>query len=89
MPYTEITITHPEAERESYALCDKRECQKSFCRMFGLVSLDSLPVTRDKETVSSERIFEDSSTYHANCFTCGNTTWCGADCPDHQGGENG
>lgn len=83
MPYTEVTITHPTADKEEYALCDKPECVASFCRMFAIPSLDILPLTQDKETISSERIFEDSNTHHANCFCCGTTVWCGADCPNH------
>lgn len=78
MPYTEITNTYPGQDPDTYALCDKEKCTAAFGKMFG-IDMSALPVTAG--TYTSERIFEDSNTYHADCFICGVTVWCGADCP--------
>lgn len=85
MPYTEVTITHPRAATERYALCDTEKCRTQFSQAFGIASLDVLPLTRDEETIQSERIFEDSHTFHADCFMCAVTVWCGSDCARHRG----
>jgi len=82
MPYTEIINTHPTQPTERYALCDKPKCIAAFGSMFGIPDMTALPVTVDKDTYTSERIFEDSNTHHANCFMCGGTVWCGADCSE-------
>lgn len=82
MPYTEITNTYPGQDPDVYALCDKPECREGFARTFGIPDMDALPVTIGKDTFTSERIFEDCNTHHANCFMCGTTVWCGADCPE-------
>ena len=87
MPYTEITNTHPEHEdADVYALCNKEECHAAFARMFGMKARGILSGTEKvgNDTYSAERIFEDSNTYHANCFVCGVTVWCGMDCNQHE-----
>jgi hypothetical protein len=80
MPYLEIVVTHTTQPKEEYALCSHEKCREAFCKMFGIPSLKELPISRDMETISVDTIFEDSHTYHANCFMCGITVWCGSDC---------